>query len=333
MPELQLSRLRQEVGKVACELELYEQFIEKLRCPICKCRLQRADSSFTCESASCGATFPIIDGVPTLINESNSILSLDMYESRTAIYFKQGEFKHRVARKLPKIDHNLKARENYGEFARYLSKRNHQPKVLVIGGGVLGQGMESITSTELLFINSDIALVPGIQIIVDAHDIPFEDETFDGIIAQAVLEHVADPYRCVAEMRRVLKEEGLVYAEAAFMQQVHGGGVDFTRFTHLGLRRLFRGFHEISSGACCGPGMALAWSLQHFLLSFTTNRILRIFFKGMSSLFLFPLKYFDYLLIDKPSALDAASALYFMGKKSDRILQDRELVKQYRGAA
>jgi SAM-dependent methyltransferase len=203
----------------------------------------------------------------------------------------------------------------------------------VVGGGALGQGMEGITSTNILFINSDIAIMPGIQIVVDSHDIPFEDETFDGIIAQAVLEHVADPYRCVSEMHRVLKKDGLVYAEIPFMQQVHGGGIDFTRFTHLGLRRLFRGFNEITSGSCCGSGMALAWSLQYFLLSFTTNKFLRVILKGMSSLMLFPLKYFDYLVINKLSALDAASALYFMGSKSDRILQDKDLIKQHRGSA
>ena len=54
---------------------------------------------------------------------------------------------------------------------------------------------------------------------------------------------------------------------------------DFTRFTHLGHRRLFRRFEEIESGAVCGPGMTLAWSYTYFLTSFTTSRILSRLFE------------------------------------------------------
>ena len=31
---------------------------------------------------------------------------------------------------------------------------------------------------------------------------------------------------------------------------------------------MFRKFDEVSSGPTCGPGMALAWAYQYFLLSF-----------------------------------------------------------------
>ena len=116
-------------------------------------------------------------------------------------------------------------------------------------------------------VESDVELGPRPAVLFDAHDIPFEDGSFDGVIAQAVLEHVADPYRCVAEIHRVLKPGGVVYAETPFMQQVHEGAYDFTRFTHLGHRRLFRDFSEVASGVACGPGMALAWSWQYFLMS------------------------------------------------------------------
>jgi hypothetical protein len=45
-----------------------------------------------------------------------------------------------------------------------------------------------------------------------------------------------------------------------------------------------------------------------------------------------PLKYFDRHLIDTPATLDAASGIYFIGRKSTEILSDRDLVRQYRGA-
>jgi len=46
----------------------------------------------------------------------------------------------------------------------------------------------------------------------------------------------------------------------------------------------------------------------------------------------FYLKAFDRHLIDRPGALDAASAVYFLGQKSEHTLTDRELVRRYRGA-
>jgi hypothetical protein len=116
------------------------------------------------------------------------------------------------------------------------------------------------------------------------------------------------------------------------MQQVHFGRYDFTRFTHLGHRRLFRRFEEIESGAVCGPGMALAWSYQYFLVSFTSSRILKSFLRIFANLTSFYLKYFDYYLINKPGTFDAASGYYFIGRKSEQVLSDRDLIKMYKGA-
>jgi ubiquinone/menaquinone biosynthesis C-methylase UbiE len=184
----------------------------------------------------------------------------------------------------------------------------------------------------LELVESDVSFGPRTMLICDAHDIPFADESFDAVIAQAVLEHVADPYRCMEEIHRVLKGQGLVYVETPFMVQVHLAPHDFTRFTHLGLRRLCRNFDELESGANSGPGMALAWAYQHFLLSFATSKTLRRMLAIFAKLTSFYLKYLDYYLIDKPGTLDAAAGYYFLGRKGGRVLSDRELIRLYRGA-
>ncbi len=51
-----------------------------------------------------------------------------------------------------------------------------------------------------------------------------------------------EPERVVSEIARVLKPAGMVYSEIPFMQQVHEGAYDFTRFTDSGQRWLFRQF-------------------------------------------------------------------------------------------
>jgi hypothetical protein len=132
-------------------------------------------------------------------------------------------------------------------------------------------------------------------------------------------------------MHRVLKKDGLIYAEASFMQQVVNAPYDFNRFTHSGLRRLFREFGEIRTGIVGGPGSALAWSIQFFFLSFAQSRPVRAGIRVLCGLSLFWIKYFDYYLVKKPAAYEASSGFYFMGKKRQQPLSDRLLVSFYRG--
>ena len=89
-----------------------------------------------------------------------------------------------------------------------------------------------VNNPAIELVETDVSFGPRTALICDAHNIPFAEGSFDGVVAQAVLEHVLDPYSCVAEIYRVLKPAGLVYVETPFMQQVHMGRYDFTRFTH-----------------------------------------------------------------------------------------------------
>jgi ubiquinone/menaquinone biosynthesis C-methylase UbiE len=195
---------------------------------------------------------------------------------------------------------------------------------------VLGEGMEQLLlAPEIELVETDVSFGPRTALISDAHNIPFVDSVFDAVIAQAVLEHVVDPHRCVEEIFRVLKPEGLVYAETPFMQQVHGGRYDFTRFTLHGHRRLFRRFEEVDSGMTGGPGMALAWSFSYFLQSISPGRVTGWALEAAARLTAFWLKYIDELVAKRPAAMDAAAGLYFLGRKSEHVLDDRDLVSLY----
>ena len=310
--------------------------LQFLRCPQCKSELLSAEEYCRCLNAQCQKVFPIVDGIPVLINEENSVFRLTDFTRKQDTYFDTSsgrQFRDKISDLLPGLDLNVRRGTNHRKFAELLLAKGKTPRVLVLGGAILGAGTESLLAyPSIELVETDIALGPRTGLICDAHDIPFSPETFDGVIAQAVLEHVVDPYRCVEEIHRVLKHDGLVYAETPFMQQVHGGQYDFTRFTQLGHRRLFRKFDELESGAVCGPGMALSWAYQYFLLSFTTSRSLRRVIHLFSRLTAFFLKYFDYFLIDRRGTLDAASGYYFLGRKTGNVLSDRELITLYRGA-
>jgi SAM-dependent methyltransferase len=229
---------------------------------------------------------------------------------------------------------NLKACQNYRKLKDLLFKDEERPRVLIIGGGDLGQGLDEIIACdEIEFVQSDVAFEPRTELICDCHDLPFPDDFFNAVIAQAVLEHVLDPSRCVDEIYRTLKTGGIIYAETPFLQGVHMGRYDFTRFTDLGLRRLCRKFEEIDRGACCGTGMALAGVYQAFLKSLTRSKSVRKALTAFGRITSFWLKYFDYFSIDTPASLDAASGLFFTGRKGDTVLSDRELLELYKGAS
>lgn len=319
---------------VPARLCLSEGTQKLLRCPVCLSELEDGDRQLKCTNEQCQACFPIVNDIPVLINDEASVFSIEDYLHVDNTTLKPKPlWERKLINLIPSIHLNLKGKQNYQKFVEILQQRHPRPKVLVVGSSVRGEGMEPLFSAPALeLVETDVAFGTDVSIICDAHDLPFADNCFDGVVIQAVLEHVVDPYRCVAEVHRVLKPEGLVYSETPFMQQVHLGRYDFTRFTHLGHQRLFRNFAEIASGPVCGPGMALAWSYQYFLLSFVKSPAARAVMKVIARLTGFWLKYFDYLLIDRPGAYDAGSGYYFLGTKSDRKIGDRELLSQYKGA-
>jgi SAM-dependent methyltransferase len=303
-----------------------------LRCPVCHSKLVEAGTQLECVNPQCRGLYPLVDRVPVLINEDRSVFSkIDLMERKSTYARPVSRFQQVLTRVLPDISLNVLGLANYRQVAKLLLARNPRPRVLVVGGRVVGGGMKEIIQIRAIeFVDTDVALGPRTQLVCDAHDLPFADCSFDGVIIQAVLESVVDPYRCVEEIHRVLQDGGLVYAETPFMQQVHAGRYDYTRFTHRGHRRLFRRFNEVSSGAVCGPGMALAWSCQYFLLSFVKSAHARLAVRTFSRLTLFWLKYLDYYLINKPAALDAASGIYFLGtKNSTQVLSDKDLLLLY----
>ena len=309
-------------------VKLSEHLQSKLICPHGKTRLLLDNAQFRSDA---DLSYPVIDGIPILINDDNSVFSIADFEARkdTTFELEGSKVKEIYNNLVPSITLNLKSKDNYAALAELLPDN---ARVLIVGGSIRGEGMDAIFSkSNVDIVSSDVSFGPYTDMVCDAHDIPFEDGTFDCVVVQAVLEHVVDPYQCVAEVHRVMKDGGLVYAETPFMQQVHMHEYDFTRFTHLGHRRVFRHFEEVDSGPIGGPGMALAWSWVYLFRCFSTKPWLSRFFSLFAHVTSFFWKYLDHLVIDTPGAYDAASGFYFLGTKSGTLLSDRDLLKQFKG--
>lgn len=292
-----------------------------------------SETHVVCVGSACGTKYPVVHGAPVLINEENSVFRIKGFADGQSTFFRSYSPTRRfISSILPSISSNQVALKNLRTFFASLMEERTRPKVLVIGGSIAGSGFnEAMSGLDICLLETDVAFGPRTQLFCDCHDIPFRDETFHGVVAQAVLEHVIDPSRCVSEIHRVLKPEGLAYVEVPFMQQVHGGAYDFTRFSHLGLLRLFRHFEEVKSGVACGPGMALSWAYCYFLMSFSKTARQRMFLRGLGRLTSFFWKWWDPWLVRRPGAIDAASAFYLVARKVNRILDDRDLLARYRG--
>jgi SAM-dependent methyltransferase len=192
----------------------------------------------------------------------------------------------------------------------------------------MGAGMRQLyEAPDIGIVSFDIYLSDLTQIAADAHGIPLRDGAVDGVVVQAVLEHVLEPETVVQEIRRVLKPGGVVYAETPFMQQVHEGAHDFTRYSESGHRYLFRHFRELKSGSVSGPGSVLLWSMDYLsrglFRSNLAGRLVRVGF--------FWLRWLD-RLVPESYAIDGASGVYFMGQLSSGPITPRSAIERYRGA-
>jgi len=309
----------------------------RLRCPACRAPLTLRESELACTAEACRARYPVVDGIPVLVDDRCSVLrAVDIAaelgaRDRSA---RGGSPLGRLVRALtPSISKNVRAAANAGRLTSLLRGQGASPRVLVLGGLAPGEGIDTLLSVPgMEIVRTDIVPGPRTMLVCDPQDLPFDDGTFDLVIAQAVFQHVPDPWRSAEEVHRVLDARGLIYAETPFMQQVHEGPRDFHRFTHLGHRRLFRRFEEMDSGAVSGPGVAVAWAWRHFLWSFASSRLMGVVLPTFASFTSFFLKAFDRRLIGRPRALDAAASVYFLGRRSETSLSDRELVAGYRGA-
>ena len=304
--------------------------IKLLRCLECdNDELREENGRIVCQK--CGSSWPIINGIPVLIDDKSSVFRVDdvVRAEDTTYRSPKNRIINALFKYLPSLGFDVVSKANYKKISLLMQPNAN---VLVVGGGIDGVGFGFLrTRDDINLICSDVVIREKTDVVCDGHKLPFGDKKFDLVILQAVLEHVLDPAQCVGEAHRVLGDDGLIYAETPFIQQVHMGAYDFQRFTALGHRRLFRRFHELASGVVCGAGVALFWALIYFLQSFTSRRRVKTILHIAGRLLFFPLKYFDYLTIRNLGSFDGASGFYFLGKKSVGCLSDAELVKSYRG--
>lgn len=301
-----------------------------LCCPRCRSPLKLDQDPIVCRNARCPYArdgFPHTAGQPVLVDFERSIFDRASYDSGRGSVTRRDDSGKGIALRLRRLvtGTNPVTPAKSGEMVARLTAQHPAPTLLVIGGGAIGAGTDPLyAAPNVRVVGTDVYASPNTQVVADGHFLPFRDGVFDGVWIQAVLEHVLDPAALVSEIHRVLKPAGLVYADTPFMQQVHEQAYDFTRFTLSGHRWLFRRFEEIDAGAVGGAGKVLLWSIRYVALSLGLST-------RMATLTALPfgwLRLVDRFAKPGPKA-DAASGVYFFGRRSERTLSAKDMPRYY----
>ena len=278
------------------------------RCPDCRSTVDWDDDAVRC--TGCGRSFGVTEGIPVMLPREGRPPPPPTPTGA------RGELPAPAIRLLERYRHILRPSTTYksaakSQEAEFAADFADDSLVLNIGGGSRDYGPH--------VLNLDIEAMPGIDVIGVAERLPFADGSCDGVILQAVLEHVVDENDTLAESYRVLRPGGRLLVEIPFIQGDHPAPGDYRRYTEQGLRQIVErhGFRTESSGVAVGPASALAWVLAEFLallVSVRSRRLYRLARLG-TTFVAWPVKFLDRVLDRHPMAHVIASGVWVMATK------------------
>lgn len=281
-----------------------KKFEKYLICPICRSKLRQNDRKYICIGHN--HEFQMAGNVPILLKENDRIkFSREIAQAERM----QREFKSPVYRRginivKTVIGSSLSLPPSIK--TEKILKKSMQNLSLNLGSGV--------SKGDSLQINLDVAPLNSVDVVGTAENIPFEDNTFSLVKNIALLEHLEGSEVAVREMYRVVKPGGYVYTVMPFMLHFHAYPNDFRRFTREGLKRLFSQFEVFDVGVRIGPGSTITTLCADWfeLFSFSRKRIANDILRLIPLILLFPLKFFDYILVKNYRCHEVAQALYIL---------------------
>jgi ubiquinone/menaquinone biosynthesis C-methylase UbiE len=121
----------------------------------------------------------------------------------------------------------------------FLEKYATKEIILEIGGG----NTKNNHSYSDLFPNRHTVDIDPTRLpdtVGDAHELPFDDKSFNYILCTEVLEHLHTPQQAISQMFRVLKPGGILILTTRFVFPLHDTPNDYFRYTKYGLMHLFK---------------------------------------------------------------------------------------------
>jgi SAM-dependent methyltransferase len=129
-----------------------------------------------------------------------------------------------------------------------------------------GSGLKAVYYENV--VNLEVASYPSADVIAIGERLPFASASFDAVLSLVVLEHVRDPFRCAAEIARVVRPGGRIYVAVPFLQPYHGYPHHYFNMTRRGLEELFADEFDIEECTTASYGLpifTLTWFLKSYL--------------------------------------------------------------------
>jgi glycosyltransferase involved in cell wall biosynthesis/SAM-dependent methyltransferase/uncharacterized protein YbaR (Trm112 family) len=212
----------------------WERLRRLLICPATGEELVRDESGTSLVSSDSRRVWPIVDGRPVFIPAASA-----------------------VARHPDEHMSNPLPHEALDMF------QNTEGFVLNLSAGGTDERRANVVEVEYaIFRNTDV--------VADAHDLPFRDESFEAVVSLNAFEHYRDPVRAAKEIWRVLKPGGRLLLRTAFLQPIHEEPFHFFNCTRYGLEQWLANFEidEIRVSENFNPIHSLSWLASDLDLGF-----------------------------------------------------------------
>jgi SAM-dependent methyltransferase len=118
-----------------------------------------------------------------------------------------------------------------------------QPGVVLDVGAKAAPYRQYVPARHYMRLDVDPAKHP--DICCDLHELQWQPDFFDTVLAIEVLEHLYDPQRAIDRIAAVLKPGGVCILSTRFIFRYHPDPQDHYRFTWDSLRYLFRSFRHV----------------------------------------------------------------------------------------
>lgn len=224
--------------------------------------------------------------------------------------------------RLTNLIKNAWGRLPYPRFTRVRNLRLYEwmnaqaPGKVVLNLGSGSGTFDHYLSPQIKTIKLDIKPWPQVEVISDAHRLPFAAGSIDIIYSIAVLEHVRKPWIVAEEIYRVLRPGGYIVVELPFLNVIHDEH-DYFRFTDKGIRSLFDEdrFEPVLEQVGSGGGSFLSMFLWTYFQQFIPTRLLKILWRDLARYLFVPFKYLDLLIDKSPDLRLTANSFSFIGRK------------------
>lgn len=182
-----------------------------------------------------------------------------------------------------------------------------------------GSGKRSIYYANV--VNFEIVPYDTTDVLGVGEELPFIDNVFDAVFSLSVLEHVKDPFKCAAEISRVMKPGATLYCVVPFLQPQHGYPHHYYNMSMQGLKNLFDDHLQIEKQEVIASGLpifTLTWFLQSWLSGLDGDAKNEFLKMTIADLTADPIDYFERDFVKELSEekkVELASTTALIGKK------------------